>query len=265
MARNQYDPEQSIHSMTTRQLRQYIYEKSREAEERIKTSDMKNASRAFKDAASSISNRNGKVIKSTSYMTKAEMMEHAYNLRIFESLDTTSGYAKSIDWKENRERYRTFVKNQLQDPLTADYWSKYLTKKGKEALANKQLITGQMVSKRGYEKYKEYVSFIRNISTMIDAYGYETIKEYAQKASDDPKRGKVIEKLLADVYFNSMGKGLTQAQLNDAFQIALRKYDEANRPAHFETVKQPKPGHNTITAKTGRKMRTSGAVHRKLT
>lgn len=245
--------------MTARQLREYVYQHAREAEKRIASLDKdEKTSRAFRDALNAITYSNGKVKKSTSNLSKEEMRELAYNYRIFESLDTTSGYAKSIDWKENKAKYHTFIKNQLMDPLTKGYWEKYITEKGN-------------ISKKGYEVYKRYVGFIKNISAMIEAYGYETIKEYAQEASKDPDRAKVIEKILMDVYFQSEGKGLTQAQLNDAFQIALREYDsrhaaKASEPSKVTNIKYKAPASKTtVKVKQGRKLKTSATVRRKLT
>ena len=271
MARQAYAEDQNIHNMTTRQLREYIYQKSREAQARLDSiKDLKETSRAFQNQVRTITNARGKVKKSTSNMTKAEMREYAYDLRQFESLDTDSGFAKSIEWKENKQKYETFIRNQMQDPLTRDYWKQYITEKGN-------------VSKRGYEDYKKYISFIKNSLELVNAYGYETLKEYGVQATKDPERGKVIEKLLQDIYFQNKGKGLTQSQLNEAFHIALAEYDKRKKQEEVKKTKAPsgkpskaktkkkvgtikkakkKKSSGTIKTKTVGKMKTSATVRR---
>lgn len=262
MARQPYKEDQNIHSMTTRQLRQYISDKATEAQSRLDSADMDEASRAFKDAASAITNRAGtKVRRSTSYMTLEEMREYAYSLRQFNSLDTTSSFAKSIEWKENKQRYETFIKNQIQK-ADGEYWKKYITPKGN-------------VSRKGYEDYKRYIAFIKSVKEVQDEYGYRTLKQYGVDSvkNKDPERAKIVSKLLNEVYTDSEGKGLTQAQLVDRFLIALQEYDskekakaKIKKTASKVKVKTKKPKSKTnIKVKKTGKMRTDGTVRERLT
>lgn len=282
MARKSYltdsGTEKNIHEMTTRELRGYIYQKARDAQERLDTADMSSASRAFKDAAAAITNRSGKVMKSTSNMTKAEMRERAYELRQFESLDTTSTFAKSIEWQQNKEKYKSFMRTQLEDPLFRDQFKKYLTKKGLEQYEQYRKgeielkdITG--ISKTGYQEYKNYISFLSNISTVIESYGYETIKQYAVESKKDPQRAKVIERLLFKIYEDGKGKGWTQAELAKKFSQALDEYDKRSTAAGKVKTKTPtvktkrskKSSSGTIRIKQAGKMRTNGSVRERLT
>lgn len=283
MARESYltktGEEKNIHSMTTRELRGYIYDKARDAQQRLDTVKMEDTTKAFREAASDIIGRYGKVMKSTSNMTKAEMREYAYKLRQFESLDNTSRFAKSVEWKQNRAKYESFIRTQLEDPLFRKDFEKYLTKKGKEQYAQYQQgnielkdITG--ISQKGYHDYKNYISFLSNINNIIEAYGYETVKEYAVESRKDPQRGKVIERLLFKIYEDNKGIGLTQAELAKKFRAALHAYDK--RQTSASKAKKPtvkvkhkskggKSSSNTIKTKTVGKMRTHGAVRERLT
>lgn len=282
MARKSYltdsGTEKNIHEMTTRELRGYIYQKARDAQERLDTADMSSASKAFKDAAAAITNRSGKVMKSTSNMTKAEMRERAYELRQFESLDTTSTFAKSIEWQQNKEKYKSFMRTQLEDPLFRDQFKKYLTKKGLEQYEQYRRgeielkdVTG--ISKTGYQEYKNYISFLSNISTVIESYGYETIKQYAVESKKDPQRAKVIERLLFKIYEDGKGKGWTQAELAKKFSQALDEYDKRFTAAGKVKTKVPtvktkrskKSSSGTIRIGQTGKMRTNGSVRERLT
>lgn len=282
MARKSYltdsGTEKNIHEMTTRELRGYIYQKARDAQERLDTADMSTASKAFKDAAAVITNRSGKVMKSTSNMTKAEMRERAYELRQFESLDTTSTFAKSIEWQQNKEKYKSFMRTQLEDPLFRDQFKKYLTKKGLEQYEQYRKgeielkdVTG--ISKTGYQEYKNYISFLSNISTVIESYGYETIKQYAVESKKDPQRAKVIERLLFKIYEDGKGKGWTQAELAKKFSQALDEYDKRSTAAGKVKTKVPtvktkrskKSSSGTIRIGQAGKMRTNGSVRERLT
>ena len=282
MARRSYldetGKEKNIHDMTTRQLRGYIYDKAREAQERLNTIDMADTTKAFRDAASSITNRSGKVMLSTSNMTKAEMRERAYDLRQFASLDTSSGFAKSIEWQQNREKYKSFVRTQLEDPLFRDDFMKNLTKKGLEQYEQYRKgeielkdITG--ISKKGFQEYRNYVSFLSNISTIIESYGYETIKQYAVESKNDPQRARVIERLLFKTYNEGRDNGWTQKQLGERFQLALAEYDkqqtakrQLKEAASSLKIKKGKSsGSGTIKTKSAGKMRTHGTVREKLT
>ena len=282
MARKPYldetGKEKNIHDMTTRQLRGYIYDKAREAQERLDTIDMADTTKAFRDAASSITNRSGKVMLSTSNMTKSEMRERAYDLRQFASLDTSSGFAKSIEWQQNREKYKSFVRTQLEDPLFRDDFMKNLTKKGLEQYEQYRKgeielkdITG--ISKKGFQEYRNYVSFLSNISTIIESYGYETIKQYAVESKNDPQRARVIERLLFKTYNEGKDNGWTQKQLGERFQLALAEYDkqqtakrQLKEAASSLKIKKGKSsGSGTIRTKSAGKMRTHGTVREKLT
>lgn len=236
MARQRYKQDQSIHSMTTRQLRQYIADKAEEAQTRLDTSNMESTTKAFREAASEITGRSGKVKRSTSYMSKAEMREYAYALRQFNSLDTTSGFAQSIEWKDNKSKYETFVKNRIDEGST--FWKQFKTEKGN-------------ISKRGYKAYKDYISFIQGIADYKSHFGYRTLLQYAEstennkeiinkKSVSDEDLKKVgisredfeklnisfedltqMNKMLAEVFESAHGKGLDQAQLIDKFQMQL--------------------------------------------
>ena len=253
MARVDYTSAENIHDMTTRQLRDYIYVKSREAQERLDSVVLEDTSKAFRDAASYITNNRGKVRKSTSNMTKAEMREYAYDLRQFESLDTTSGFAKSIEWKENRQKYESFMQNRIKDG--DKYWSKYLTKKGN-------------ISKKGYEDYKEFIRFLQAVENVQQEYGYRQIKQYGleiMSAKDKAARREVVSKMLLEVYEESRGKGMTQSELIDVFQKRMHDYDERKAASsgkaptvHAKTQKS----HNTIKTGKARKMKEHGRVQK---
>ena len=103
-------------------------------------------------------------------------------------------------------------------------------------------------------------------------YGYETIKQYGLDAKKDPERSKTIEKLLIKTYADNKGKGLSQSELNDRFNIALAEYDSQHKTAAKKTkkpvVKKPKKAPSSksdIKIKKGRKMRTDGTIREKLT
>lgn len=269
MARIDYTSADNIHAMNARQLRDYIYVKSREAEQRLASIDLDTASRAFKDAVSDITYKGGeRVIKSTSNLSKEEMRELAYKYRQFESLDVTSSFAKSIEWKENKQKYETFIRNQTAaGSATKDYWSKYITPKGN-------------VSKKGYEEYKKYLQFLRNMTDIIEQYDYEMLKKYYKQAEGDPKLQKKMEELLITTYMENKEKGISQEELNNQFYKKWNDYltDYKQNKAKQPSVKKPsvkKPAakkpkkapasKQTIKAKQGGKMRTSAKVSEKLT
>ena len=129
MAFQDYESDQSIHSMTTRQLRKYISENAKEAQKRIETLP-KDASKAVQEAADNIT-VHGKVLAGTSTMTKAEMREYAYSLRTFNKLDVESKYAEKSEYQQNKKRYETFIRNQIEKSGAENqYWKKYITEKG---------------------------------------------------------------------------------------------------------------------------------------
>lgn len=269
MARKPYASDQSIHSMTTRQLRQYIADQADEAQKRLSTSDLDHSTRAYRTAAAEISLDGKKVMRSTSYMTKAEMRERAYALRDFNSLDDSSGYSKSIDWRENRSRYIKFVQKRITDAKTPEevkkYWSQFLTPKGN-------------VSKRGYKAYKQYIEFLKSVNEVQSEYGYREIQKYGIQATDDPKRRNDISNIFNQIYVQYQGKHLTQGALIDKLELAIKKYDEkqkANELAERNKAKGKKKAQsipkvktvnpnskNNIKARQGRKMKEHGKVRR---
>ena len=130
MARLPYKEDQSIHSMNARQLRQFIADQAEEAEKRLETAP-KNPTRAFEDLRADITYKSGKVRKSTSYMSKAEMREYAYKLRMFNEADTESKYAAKTEWQLNKKRYETFIRNQIKKSgVENQYWKKFILPSG---------------------------------------------------------------------------------------------------------------------------------------
>lgn len=258
MAREKYDPNQSIHSMTTRQLRQFIADQAKDAEQRLKTVNLDNTSKAFKDAALGISYTNGKVIKSTSNMTKAEMRELAYKFRDFTSLDTFSGYAESIDWKENKKKYQTFIKKRVEDG--DDFWKQFITEKGN-------------VSKKGYSDYKQYIEFLKSVQEVKSEYGYKQLKTYARQTLEDPKRARDIARIMTKLVEESKGKSWTQGDLITKFELAVKKYDQ-DRKKHLTAIEaqydfnipkvknSSKKSTTKIPVKQGRKLKEHGSVRR---
>lgn len=276
MARQKYDSDQSIHSMTTRQLRQYIADQAKEAQQRLSTSDLSDATKAFRDAAAQISDGK-KVFRSTSYMTKAEMRERAYALRDFNSLDDSSGFAKSKDWQENRKKYQTFVRNRINDPRTPEdvkkYWSQFLTAKGNP-------------SKKGYAAYKQYIEFLKSVNEVQGEYGYREIQRYGIQAAPDPRRRKDLSNIFNRVFIQNEKKNLTQADLIDKLHLAIKDYDAKHNAEAMKKLEKKKSAPKTqqtrskterkqtktktassssgtsIKAKTGRKMKEHGTVRR---
>lgn len=274
MARKPYASDQSIHSMTTRQLRQYIADQADEAQERLSTSDLDHATRAYRNAAAEISLDGKRVMRSTSYMTKAEMRERAYALRDFNTLDDSSGYSKSVDWQENRKKYQSFVKRITEDPMAPkkvkEYWSQYKTPKGN-------------VSKKGYEAYKQYIEFLKSVSDITSKYGYREIQKYGIQVTADPKRRRDISNIFNEVYVQFEGKSLYQDDLIDKLRLAIKEYDaEQIRKANElvernkEAAKKRKPkstpqvkakakkskSKTNIKVKQGRKMKEHGVIRR---
>ena len=256
-----------IQEMSTRQLRRYVRERAEEARYRVDTlSDDAWLPRAFQEQLEYVESfgrgRSGGIKKDTSRMSKVEMVEYAYALRDLNILDTESKYAKDTDYKENKERYQSFVRNQLNslNPESREYWSQFLTPKGN-------------ISKRGYQEYKNFINFIKNIDESMTTYGYETIKDIYYDQSDKKKKDEV-EQLLIRTYEENKGKGLTPSQLIDDFYDRLneqraqqRKPKTKAKPKKAATPsvkakkgKAPKSGNNIQTK--GVKMR-NGAVREK--
>lgn len=258
MAFKDYEEDQSIRSMSTRQLRKYISDAGKEAQQRIDTLPAER-SEAVDDAVRMIINKEGKVIRGTSNMTKAEMVEKAYQLRRFTKLDVESGYAEKTEWQKNKARYESFVRNQVsKSGAESQYWSKYITEKGN-------------VSKRGYKDYKDFISTLKASEKYLETFGYRTIQQYAQDTNKklDPDN-KILNRVLSKVYTESKGKGLTQAELIDAFKDkydqALAKEKEKKKAVKSVKIKHKNSKSNTnIKVKTTGKMRTSGKVREKLT
>ena len=279
MARQAYKVDQSIHSMTTRQLRQYIADQADDAEKRLKTINRNDTSKAFREAADAITRGSGKPIRSTSYLSKAEMRELAYKYRDFKSLDIYSGYSKSIDWQENKQRYKTFIQNRIDAGDT--YWLKYKTEKGN-------------ISKKGYEDYKNYINFLKTVNDVKSEYGYKQIKGHAINYVSDPRKSKEISLILTKVYEESTGKNsksLTQSQLIDKANKRIEEYLKAEKAKEIaeannklaeaskkaKQAKKPqakapnipkvktkggKPTKNKVQTKTAGKMREYGKVRR---
>lgn len=266
MAFQEYESDQSIHSMTTRQLRLYIRNMAENAQNRLDTLDIDNADKAIKEAVSDITYRNGKVKYSTSNMDKAEMREYAYALRTFNMLDTESGYAQKTDWQKNKSRYETFVRNRIAEGDT--YWNQYKTEKGN-------------ISKKGYDDYKEYIGFMKEIESVKYQFTYKTIKQYGinqmQTGEESSKRLKAMSKLLNKVYTESKGSHLTTSQLIDKFNLEWDDYVESHdfapekpklkatkyKKPNVPKVKKPKTtASGTVQTKTVRKMKTNATVHR---
>lgn len=251
MAREAYSDDQSINSMTTRQLRQYISDKATEAQARLDSSDMEEATRAFKNMANAITYAGGtKVRRSTSNMTREEMVEYAYDLRQFNSMDDSSGFAQSIEWKENKSRYESFIRNRIEEG--DEYWKQYLTPKGN-------------VSKKGYQDYKDYINFIKSIKDIQMQYGYRTLKQYGIDAMGEG-RTKEVAKVLNEVYQETKGKGFSQRDLIEAFEIRLANIEESktkapNAPKRKQTATRRKP--KNVKIKTERKKSKSNITTKK--
>lgn len=256
MARLPYEENQSIHSMNTRQLRKYIADQADEAEKRI-NSVKGETSKAFDELKDQVTYRSGKVKRSTSNMSKAEMREYAYQLSMFNRFDTESRYAQKTEYQKNRQRYESFIRNQVsKSGADNQYWAKYITEKGN-------------ISKRGYQEYKDFISVLKASEEYLKEFGYRTIQQYAQNKTNNLDPGnKILNKVLGKVYAASKGQGYTQAQLIDKFK---EEYDEAlNAEAQKhkpkQKVKKPKKTKTktNIKVKSTGKMKPSGAVHNKL-
>lgn len=260
MARLDYEENQSIHSMNTRQLRKYIADQAEEAQKRLDSAP-KERSRAFDELVGIIVGRTGKVKKSSSYMSKAEMREYAYTLRTFNRFDAESEYYNRTDWEKNKSRYEKFIKNQIDKKgKEHKYWKKYVLPSGE-------------ISQEGYQEYKDFISVLSASEEYLNDYGYRTIQKYAQDSTNnlDPDK-KILNKTLSRVYLENKGKGLTQGQLIDKFTT---EYDKAlgreqekrsGKPvkAPIKKARKTSSKSNIKTKEVG-KMRTSGRVHNKLT
>ena len=283
MARLPYKSTEAINDMNTRQLRQYISDKATEAQGRLDTVKIERTSKAFKQALQDIQGRGGKVKRSTSNMSKSEMLDYANALREFNALDVYSGYARNNEYLQNRKRYESFVENMLKDPLLKKYWSQFYDPE-----------TGA-IDKKGYKKYKQYIQYLKSFDDIKERYGYETLKEYGIEARKDTVRGKAMERILMQTYEKYKDQGLDQTKLNEKFEEAMADWDrkraarkkKASEPKLPKTVKpkkskkpsepklpktvKPKKSKkapasgNKIKTKQGRKMKTSETVRERLT
>lgn len=244
-----------IQEMSTRQLRRYVRERAEEAQYRVDTlSDDAWLPRAFQEQLEYVESfgrgRSGGIRKDTSRMSKVEMVEYAYALRDLNILDTESKYAKDTDYKENKERYQSFVRNQLNslNPESREYWSQFLTPKGN-------------ISKRGYQEYKNFINFIKNIDESMTTYGYETIKDIYYDQSDKKKKDEV-EQLLIRTYEENKGKGLTPSQLIDDFYDRLneQRAQQSKPKTKAKPKKAPKP---SVKAKKGKAPKSGNNIQTK--
>lgn len=269
MARQEYKADQSIHSMNTRQLRQYINDKANEAQERLNSVEVDDTSRAFRDALSEITNKSGtKVRKSTSNMNKEEMRMFAYALREFNAIDTESGYAKSEERKKNEKRYREFVRARIKED-SKSHWAKYKLDSGR-------------ISMKGYEDYLNYISFLRTMKDIREKYGYESLKLYYDKTTKGDyqgKRVKDIEKILYDLYEEGGKAGWDKEKLNKEFKSRMEQLNNnvkedqefterintaqktAQKIVGNRKASKPKSAKE-IRTKQGGKMREHGRVRR---
>lgn len=259
MAFQHYESDQSIHSMTTRQLRLYISDMATEAQSRLDSLDTGSADRALRESISSITNRSGKVMRSTSNMDKAQMREYAYALRTFNAMDTDSGFAQRTEWQKNKSRYESFIRNRIAEGDI--YWEQYKTSKGN-------------ISKKGYEDYKQFIGFMKEIESVKYQFTYKTIKQYGvnqmQSGEESKARLKAMSKLLNKVYTESKGKGYTTSQLIDRFNMEWDDYVETHdfsqakpklKAPKIKTTKK-KASSSNVKAKQGRKMKTHGSVRK---
>lgn len=263
MAFQEYTEDQSIHSMTTRQLRLYISQMGKEAQDRLDSLDLSKADKALKEAVSDITTRTGKVRTGSSNMDKAQMREMAYALRTFNQLDTDSGFALKTEWQKNKSRYESFVKNRIAEGDS--YWQQYKTEKGN-------------ISKKGYEDYKEFIGFMKEIESIKYQFTYKTLKQYGinqmQTGDESKQRLKAMSKLLNKVYADSKGKHLTTSQLVDQFNQQWDDYVETHdfkeakpklkakkyTPSKVKTNKRKST--TSVKVKTTGKMRDNAKVHR---
>ena len=244
-----------IQEMSTRQLRRYVRERAEEAQYRVNTlSDDAWLPRAFQEQLEYVESfgrgRSGGIRKDTSRMSKVEMVEYAYALRDLNILDTESKYAKDTDYKENKERYQSFVRNQLNslNPESREYWSQFLTPKGN-------------ISKRGYQEYKNFINFIKNIDESMTTYGYETIKDIYYDQSDKKKKDEV-EQLLIRTYEENKGKGLTPSQLIDDFYDRLNE-QRAQQSKPKTKAKPKKAATPSVKAKKGKAPKSGNNIQTK--
>lgn len=274
MAYQEYNETQSLNDMTTRQLRLYISEKSTEAQKRIDTMDLKKAPRALQDQAFYITDRSGTHVKrSTSNMSKAEMVEYAYQLREFNMLDTTSKHSRDIEWVENKARYENFIRN-TQNPNKNPYYSEKFANYWKQFI----LPSGR-ISKKGYKEYKRYIEFIRAVGKEKEKYGYRELKADAVKLLENSKRFKAINNMLNDVFMGNT-ENLSVEKMVERVDTMVAIYDERaqarlkrqsqNKIIKKVAAKATKPKTkttkktNTVKTKTAGKMKTNATIRERI-
>ena len=260
MARLPYEEDQSIASMNTRQLRQFISDQAVEAQKRVDSA--KDTSKAFNEMKDTITDRSGTHVKrSTSYMSKAEMRDYAYNLRKFNKFDAESGYAGKTEWQENKKRYESFIRNQVsKSGKENQYWAKYILPSGN-------------ISKKGYQEYKDFITLLKSSKDFMESFNYRNVQQYAQERRNnlDPEN-KILSKTMAKVYAESKGQGWDQRQimekLKSEYDEALNKETKKQKPKTKKApaVKRAKKtrSKSNIKVKTGKKMK-SGTVRERIT
>lgn len=274
MAFQEYASTEAVHSMTTRQLRKYISDKGAEAQERINTMNVSEQSQAVKDAIHFITKgTNSRVYKGTSNLTKSEMREMADQLRIFNRLDTESGYAQDREYETNKARYEKFITNRAKKAHWKDY------------------IQDGKVSKEGYAEYKKYINLLKDISGISKKYNYQTILTKATKqlatGQDVNKRLEKMADILDEVFNDANNKGLSSSQLTNKFFEAwfdyeteqhlkrtVSKTDIQGKPEKYKPKGKSKPKNlpsskrskqkskSDIKVKQAGKMKTNATIHR---
>lgn len=274
MAYQEYNDTQSLNDMTTRQLRLYISRKSTEAQKRIDSMDLKKSPHALQEQAYYITDRNGSHVKrSTSNMSKAEMVEYAYQLREFNLLDTTSKYSRDIEWIENKARYEKFIR-ETQNPNKNPYYSEEFAKYWKQFI----LEPSGRISKKGYKEYKRYIEFVRAVGKEKEMYGYRDFKADVVKLLVNRKRFKAINNMLNDVFMGN-NENLSVEKMVERVDTMVAIYDERaqarlKRQNQNKTLKKvakatkpktkTKKSTNIVKTKTAGKMKTNATIRERI-
>lgn len=240
-----------IQDMTTRQLRKYIRENAAEANERLNTiKDLSDTSAAFQDQVDFLKSfgtgRGGGIKSDTSRIDKETMVEYAYALRDLNMLDSFSKYSRDQDYRENKQQYETFIKKQWAslNPNAKAHWEQYKTPKGN-------------VSKKGYDDYKNYINWLKNLQNSIAAYGYEAIQDFYTEQDEVLTEAEVAE-VLMDTYLENSGLGLGLSDLGDKVNLAL----EAAREEKKERLSQ---SNTNVKVKKARKLKGGTVRNRQTT
>lgn len=271
MAFQEYGDTQSINSMTTRQLRKYVSDKATEAQKRLDSMNISEQSEAIRESIHFITKgTNKRVYKGTSNLSKGEMAEMAYQLRIFERLDTDSGYAKQTEYERNKDRYETFIGNRKKDA----YWKKYIDENGN-------------ISAEGFKEYKNYINFVKEISEVSQYFNYKTLMTKATrqlKTGEKPgERLDAMGKMINKIYTESKNQGKTPRQITEDFFAEWMEYEEQHnlkktitrsaiqgKPEKYKPKKSsiPKPkkskksSSTNVKTKVVGKMKDNAKVHR---